>query len=657
MSQSQNLTAALDAADHGFRVFPVQVKRRPKPERHKKSAKPLVQWGSEATTDPDTIKSWWKKWPDATPGMVTGEVFVVDLDDGEGKNGTADYEALGLDPEAALFSVRTPSGGRHLYFAGQDDLTISGGKVAPGIDTRGHGGFVFAPGSRHLFGEYKVERGDLWDLKHCLLDDIPAPIQAALERAERDQPTDQPGPGEHDLETIKDALHHIPNDGSYDEWNECLMAVHHATGGSTDGLALVLGWSAGYPGFSMKDIQAKWRSYGKNKGSPITADTLFMKARQHGWNAIDADSILDDLDDEPEDQDADSAFFTDAADLLSNPAPPREWHVADWFPARTVHLMMGDGGTGKSLLALQLAVATAAGKPWIGMDIDRPGPVAYYGAEDDMDEMHRRVADVCAAAEVESEDLRGRLHLKSAVAEDSIFAALDRTGRVKPTKLLKRITRELEAVKPSLLVLDTLANLHALDPNNQEQARAFVGLLVQIAQEHDCSVLLLAHPSRTGMATGGGDGFSVGWSNSVRSRSYLRADKDAHDVRVLENLKANYGSTARAAKLVYQGGALVPVTEDYAQGEVAKRVFIELLDRFQAQGRVVNTTKNGAYAPKEFAHEPEAEGLSQAQLEAAMRDLLRAEIVAIETFRENGRDRKRLVRGPYDPVNILDDLE
>lgn len=124
--------------------------------------------------------------------------------------------------------------------------------------------------------------------------------------------------------------------------------------------------------------------------------------------------------------------------------------------------------------------------------------------------MHRRLSGICEAMEIDPECFRGKLHMRSAVAEDSIFATVGPDGRVKPTKLLKRINREIAAVQPRLVILDTLANLHALDPNNQEQARAFVGFLVEVAQKHDCSVLLLAHPSRSGMATGGGDGFRSG---------------------------------------------------------------------------------------------------------------------------------------------------
>jgi RecA-family ATPase len=62
-------------------------------------------------------------------------------------------------------------------------------------------------------------------------------------------------------------------------------------------------------------------------------------------------------------------------------------------PDRTVTLLYGDGGTGKSLLALQLAAATALGVKWIGLQ-PAHGPVLYLSAEDDLDELHRRLGRV-----------------------------------------------------------------------------------------------------------------------------------------------------------------------------------------------------------------------------------------------------------------------
>ena len=53
-------------------------------------------------------------------------------------------------------------------------------------------------------------------------------------------------------------------------------------------------------------------------------------------------------------------FYPSALDGLG--VPPRRWCVEGWFPNRSVSLLSGDGGTGKSLLAMQLATSAAMGR-------------------------------------------------------------------------------------------------------------------------------------------------------------------------------------------------------------------------------------------------------------------------------------------------------
>lgn len=68
-----------------------------------------------------------------------------------------------------------------------------------------------------------------------------------------------------------------------------------------------------------------------------------------------------------------------------------------------------------------------------------------------------------------------------------------------------------------------------------------------LAIDHQLAVVLIAHPSLTGMSTGSGSSGSTAWSNSVRSRLYLERVKGADDreidadLRVLQVKKSNYG--------------------------------------------------------------------------------------------------------------------
>ncbi|MGC9445841.1 AAA family ATPase [Cereibacter johrii] len=155
-----------------------------------------------------------------------------------------------------------------------------------------------------------------------------------------------------------------------------------------------------------------------------------------------------------------SSFFSAAA-LDGKPVPSREWLVEDLIPARTVTLLSGDGGTGKSLLALQLVVAAALGRPWLGRTVSS-GRAVFASAEDDEAELHRRLWDVTKAEGVTFADL-DRLTIRSLAGEDALLATQDpRSGVLHPSDLYRELDAFLETEEPTVVVLDTLCELLSL---------------------------------------------------------------------------------------------------------------------------------------------------------------------------------------------------
>lgn len=96
--------------------------------------------------------------------------------------------------------------------------------------------------------------------------------------------------------------------------------------------------------------------------------------------------------------------------------------MPDLIPARTVTLLYGDGGTGKSLLALQLAVTVALGQSWIGLPV-KAGKALFPSTEDEADELHRRLADIVRNEGARLSDLRN-LTIRSLAGEDAMLARL-----------------------------------------------------------------------------------------------------------------------------------------------------------------------------------------------------------------------------------------
>jgi hypothetical protein len=69
--------------------------------------------------------------------------------------------------------------------------------------------------------------------------------------------------------------------------------------------------------------------------------------------------------------------------------PPRREVVGGAIPEGATTILYGDGGQGKSLVALHLATCTVAGLPWLGLPVIK-GPVLYVDAELDVEEFTRR---------------------------------------------------------------------------------------------------------------------------------------------------------------------------------------------------------------------------------------------------------------------------
>ena len=123
---------------------------------------PLTRNGlKDATTDPNVIRAWWKQWPEANLGILTGVIWdVIDLDGPPGNlsyaelrhatcapNCCAEVTCPGTDPYPVFGKAATPRG-RHIYIrpTGRGNHT----RMRPGIDYRGNGGYVLAPPSRGI---------------------------------------------------------------------------------------------------------------------------------------------------------------------------------------------------------------------------------------------------------------------------------------------------------------------------------------------------------------------------------------------------------------------------------------------------------------------------------------------------------------------------
>lgn len=336
--------------------------------------------------------------------------------------------------------------------------------------------------------------------------------------------------------------------------------------------------------------------------------------------------------------------------------PSREWLVPGWLPLRHVTSIYGDGGTGKSLVAQQLMTSCAIGAPWIGLQTSRCRTYGLF-CEDDDHELLRRQEDINRHLGADFADLVD-MRAWSLLGEDALLMTFDRHGRGELTSLWYELKRRIIEHGAQLLVVDPAADVFGGNEIYRSQVRQFIrACLTRLAIDINGAVLLCAHPSRSGLATGEGDGGSTAWSNSVRSRLFFArpdgGDSDTADpnARVLTRKKANYAARGDEVKMTWRDGVFVP--EGAPAGGIlasidrrsAETAFLEALDQATAAGRNLSDSRNaGNYAPKVLQQMPAGRSFKVRDLERAMNRLFGESKIRVVPYGPPSNGTRRIER-------------
>ena len=212
----------------------------------------------------------------------------------------------------------------------------------------------------------------------------------------------------------------------------------------------------------------------------------------------------------------------------------QSWLVDRWLPRSCVAMLTGDGGVGKSRLALQLAWALSGDGQWLGEAGQMPAAGADYG---NGFEPVGPSAIVYATWEDSPDQIRGRLYWleqagKSGNGENfkiadmrsrgHLWAASERYAVPGLTPAGKELRLAAEQHDARLLVIDTLGVANGASEIDRAQVGAFFADWAAWADEHDCAVLLIAHPPKTAGVTYSG---STGILGGVRAMWTLETVK------------------------------------------------------------------------------------------------------------------------------------
>ncbi|WP_225845556.1 bifunctional DNA primase/polymerase [Streptomyces sp. HPF1205] len=226
----------------------------------------------DATTDPARIRALFAVAPWATGyGVACGldpyHLIGLDLDVKHGYDGVAALRLLAGTQGFALpptVTVLTPSGGRHLWFTAPGPVPNSVGRLGPGIDVRGAGGYVVGPGSRTVAGRYLLAPGS----GHRTLAEAPAALLRLATPPPPPRPPAAAAP-RHPAEKRAAALVRFVLDSHEGERNGRLFwaACRAYDAGLGDALAPALVTAAVHTGLSEREAAATVASAGRLRAS------------------------------------------------------------------------------------------------------------------------------------------------------------------------------------------------------------------------------------------------------------------------------------------------------------------------------------------------------------------------------------------------------
>lgn len=186
---------------------------------------------------------------------------------------------------------------------------------------------------------------------------------------------------------LSELLAVLPDDLPYESstgpsWLGVGMAIHHETGGDADGFALWDAWSAQSPKYSSSEYGLfKWDSFGKDGRVMTTARSLIKWAGALGAKVDLGPGSAEDFEEE-------AATTSPAKVPRFVPVPasefavgqPPSWLIKGFLPQAELCVLFGESGSGKSFVALDIAMHIARGEPWRERRT-KPGRVVYIAAE------------------------------------------------------------------------------------------------------------------------------------------------------------------------------------------------------------------------------------------------------------------------------------
>jgi len=520
---------ALDYARRGWSVFPC----------HPANKRPYINGGhNSATTDPEKIRQWWTKWPRAMIGGPMGSrtgVWAIDCDPPK-KEGDADGRVAwaGLVKKngtlPATHTEDTPRGGQHILFAWDPKRPVTnspGALKGQSIDVRGEGGYIIMAPSVSADGRCYgvVEPLDFFHFATApdwLYELVLPPQGPATPATVFSLPTAQNKPS---LFPPNEFFRKV-NSLAFDRLESWVPAI--------------------FPHARLEKGTGAWRISSRDLGRDLQEDLSISPLGAKDWGVWDIGdpkagrrSAIDIVIEHGGKRDAAEAALwlcdrcgVDPASLgwrqqeekagdrqekktsakrckklkatpyvWRDPAdiPRREFLYGKHFIRKFISAKFGNGGVGKSSLALTEAIAMATGRPLLGIKPNERCRVWYWNGEDPRDETDRRIAAICLRFGLKQSDLEGWLFVDSGREQKIIIAVQNpKTGAVIAEPVANEMVETILANSIDVVIIDPFVSCHRVIENDNPAMDLVAKKWSEIADQTNSAIELLHHVKKTG---------------------------------------------------------------------------------------------------------------------------------------------------------------
>lgn len=282
-----------------------------------------------------------------------------------------------------------------------------------------------------------------------------------------------------------------------------------------------------------------------------------------------------------------------ASDLEGVKPEAPEHVLPGWIPNDSVTMLAGHGGTGKSYLALNLALHLSQQKEILGVMPTKAYNVLLYHCEDNRNVTHWRASRY-------AQGYPDNFYLIDGTKTINTLYAMAGYGMMTPTGVYARLKELCELHAIEVIIFDSLSDFFGGNENDRSHAKSFINLLMSLAP---CSIVL-AHVNKQNAKDGQGNEYfsgstgSTGWHNSVRSRWALMQDEAGR--KTMEVQKSNWSGTNLLVdvewnddKKVFEFGAVKSKLIDI-QGEALN--VLAILREQEKLGARLYTAKSGRYS-------------------------------------------------------------